>query len=171
MPKQLRVERCRHDRKRRSRRASALDALGRVAQDAGEMVRMICGGRAGGRRVVALFTAEVDPASGHTPQPQAVGPADLVELEVPLVARISLRARPHLARGTRIADERIQILGGGAPFRRCDAVGDVGRPLTGGGNVVHIGVPERCPRTHEMCVDEEVAIARRGEMLVGSGAI
>src|SRR3989442_490140 len=98
-----------------------------------------------------------------------VWPPDLVELEIPLVARISLGARPHLARGTRIADERIQVVR--APFRRCDAVGDVGRPLTGGGNVVHIGVPEGRARAHEVRVDEEVAIARRGEMLVGSGAI
>src|SRR5438445_6424018 len=129
------------------------------------MVRMLSGGRAGGGRVVALFAAEVDGASGHTPQPQAVGPADLVELEVPLVARIALRARPHLTRGTRIADERVEVVG--PALRGCDAVGDVGRPFAGGGNVVHIGVPERRARAHEMRVDEEVAIARRGEMLVG----
>src|SRR3989441_7652891 len=138
-------------------------------QHAGEMVRMISRGGAGRRRVVALFAAEVDGASGHTPQPQAVGPADLVELEVPLVARISLGARPHLARGARIADERVEVVG--AALRGCDAVGDVGRPLASLRSVLYIGVPERRARAHEMRVDEEVAIARRGEMLVGSGAI
>src|SRR2546427_10016071 len=100
------------------------------------MVRMISRGGVGRRRVVALFAAEGDSASGHTPQPQAVWPPDLVELEIPLVARISLRARPHLARGARSADERVQSEG--APSRRRAAVGDVGPALSGVGSVLCI---------------------------------
>ena len=171
MSEQFRVERRGHYRQRRPGRMSPLDVLGRFVQHADEVIRMTGDRGAGGRRVVPLLAAQVHRASSHPPQSQAVGPADFVELEVPLIAGIALGARPDLPRGARIADERIEILG--ASLRRCNAVGNVRGPLTAqrSGRVVHIGIAERGAGADEMRIDEEVPIPRRRQMLIGSRAI
>src|SRR2546430_14656358 len=68
------------------------DALEQV----GEMRCVICRAIERCARLVRTLRAQVDVGSAHAPELQAARPADLVELEVPLVARVALVPAPDL---------------------------------------------------------------------------
>src|SRR5436190_4226724 len=95
VPKELRVEGGGHDAV--TRLAAGAHRRG-FSEDTGKMVRVGTGGGLCSLWVVLSFGAEVDLRPCHAPQPQAVGPANLVELEIPLVAGIALRTAPDLSR-------------------------------------------------------------------------
>src|SRR5205814_201423 len=118
---------------------------------------------------IALLPAEVHAAAGDAPEPQAVGPADLVEFEVPLIAGVALGTRPYQARRLGVAHQREQIVG--PAFRGCDAIRDVRRALTRDRNGIDVGVPECLTSAHQVRIDEEIAIPGGGEVLVRPGAI
>src|SRR5947209_3440437 len=46
--------------------------------------------------LVSPLRSEIHVGAGHAPQLEPAGPADLVELEVPLVARVAMVAAPDL---------------------------------------------------------------------------
>src|SRR2546425_11664667 len=133
------------------------------------MFGVVARGVARGSGIVALLPAQIHGAARHTPQPQAIGPANLVELEIPLVAWIPLGARPDLRGRLRITHQREQIVR--STLGRPDAIRDVGRALAGNRDVLHVRISQRCAGADQMRVDKEVAVARGGEMLVDSRAI
>src|SRR5881275_1808567 len=65
-------------------------------QQVGEMRRVICRAIERCARLVRSLRAQVDVGSAHPPQLQTARPADLVELEVRLVAGVALMPAPDL---------------------------------------------------------------------------
>src|SRR2546422_866743 len=74
------------------------------------------------RRLVRAFPAQVYVRAADAPQLEAPRPADLVELEVPLVARVALVPAPDLHGGAGVAHQRRD----GRPHA---ATGDPVRPV------------------------------------------
>src|SRR5438105_9232809 len=71
-----------------------------------EVRRVIGGAAARGGGIIGLLLAEVHPVARHTPKLETARPADLMELEVGAVSRISCMAAPHLERRHGIAHQR-----------------------------------------------------------------
>src|SRR3989441_2137390 len=139
------------------------------------------------RRLVGALPAQVHVRTAHAPQLQAAGPADLVELEVPLVARVALVPAPDLHRGARVAHQR-------RDRRLHAATGDPVRPVGRargpgatfgrgrGPRIVPLGVEplraqrnlavgaEWAARTREMRIGEEVAKPRVRQVLLDAAA-
>src|SRR5512134_3012211 len=99
-------------------------AAGDPGEQAGEMGRVAGGPVSRHWGLVGTLVPEVRPGSGDPPELEATRPADLVELQVPLVARVPLLAAPYLERGAGIPDQ-----GGDRrhPTVGCDAVRPVRR--------------------------------------------
>src|SRR3989449_7229147 len=125
------------------------------------------------RRLVRAFPAQVYVRAADAPELEAARPADLVDLEVPFVARVALVPAPDLHGGAGVAHQRRDARAHAATG---DPVRPVGRPRAprptsccGGPGVVPLGVEplraegdvavgaERAAGTREMRVGEEVA--------------
>src|SRR6266568_2590566 len=145
VPEQLRVEWGGHDAL--ARLAAGARRRG-FSQHTGKMVRVVTGGGLCGLWVVLPLGAEIHLRAGHTPQPQSVGPANLVELEVPLVAGIALRPAPDLSRRARVAHQREEIAC--VAVGRRDPVGSIGRPATRLRLLGGVWISQCRPAMHEM---------------------
>src|SRR5260221_12879361 len=105
MSKQLRVER-RHDDAVPLFGLPFRETLEQMLEMRG-VIRRALEGDAG---LVGTLGAQVYVRTAHLPELEAAGPADLVELEVRLVARVPLVPAPDLHRGARIAHQRRDLL-------------------------------------------------------------
>src|SRR4029077_17535931 len=110
---------------------------------------------------------------------QPTGPANLVELEIPFVARIPLVAAPNLRRRPGVPDERVHRARG-------DAVAAIRRALClserPGRDLMPLGIEplraegdlrvraERAPRLRQMRVREEVPKASVRHMLLDAAS-
>src|SRR5690349_19510239 len=81
-------------------------------EQVGEVRCVLRGALGRGSRLVRALVAEIDVRPAHTPELQPARPADLVELEVPLVAGIPLVTAPNLGGGARVPYERGHRPGG-----------------------------------------------------------
>src|SRR5205085_10151977 len=139
-------------------------------------------------RLIRTLRAQVDVAAAHAPQLQTARPADLVEFEVPLVARVALVAAPDLHRGAGIAYQRGDRAARGSTRSLGDAICVVRRPrrLRAAAGFRGVVVPlcveslrpernvavhaERTAGTGEMRVGEKVTEPGVGEMLRDAAA-
>src|SRR3989454_6594202 len=90
-------------------RSTALSTCALLHRDAleelDEVGRVTPGALERGRGLVGALGAEVHVPTAHAPQLEATRPADLVELEVPFVARVAVVPAPDLRGGAGVPHE------------------------------------------------------------------
>src|SRR5438105_12042562 len=173
---------------RSSSRAALLLLLRDALEQVGEVRRVTLHTVERRVRLVRTLRSQVDVAAAHAPQLQAARPADLVELEVPLVARVALVAAPDLHRGAGIAYQRGDRAARGSTRSLGDAICVVRRPrrLRAAAGFRGVVVPlrveslrperdvavgaQRGAGAGEMRVGEKVAEPGVGEMLLDAAA-
>src|SRR5205807_2720195 len=103
-----------------------------------------------------LLVGQVALRVGDPPEAQAAGEMGLMEVEVPLVARVADVPAPDLQGGLGVAHERGR-LAGAAP--RGGPVGGVGRPLRAPVEVVRLGAQDGAEAGEILAVRGDAAAA------------